>query len=42
MAKKPLHRPRKKARPKKITVKIKDAHAIRSGRFADVVIIYSA
>jgi hypothetical protein len=38
--KKPLHRPKKKAMPKKITLKIKDTIAICSGRLDDTVIFY--
>ena len=33
----PLHRPKKKAMPKKITLKIKDTIAMFSGRFDDTV-----
>ncbi len=37
----PLHRPKKKAMPKKITLKIKETIAIFSGRFDDTVIFYT-
>ena len=37
----PLHRPKKKAMPKKITLNIKDTIAMFSGRFDDAVIFYT-
>ena len=39
-AKNPLHRPRKKTRPKKTRLRISETQATCSGRFEDVVMSY--